>query len=120
LALVLDRGDSTLLAPVNRVLRSSLEPDLVAWAGEVRLGGKVGGLELLRSHISELVDTNGVGVKALFVLSIVLVDESEVLLEDEEADVLLSIFVLLVEFKLELAEKVLFRDLGLHSRGNCD
>eukprot|EP00047_Mylnosiga_fluctuans_P019227 m.80297 g.80297 ORF g.80297 m.80297 type:complete len:442 (-) comp8035_c0_seq2:29-1354(-) len=110
LALVLDGGDGTLGAPVDITGVDLREGDLVADARGVE-GAEVGGLELSQGEISELVHANGEGVLASLGLSVVLVDVVDVVLEDLEAQSLLSSRVGLAEGGLELGE------LGLHGGG---
>lgn len=90
--LVLDRGDSTLLSPVNsgREGRSGLGTvvghggTIVLWS--LDLGGD-GTLELLVGHVRKVVDGNLVGLGGI---GIVGVDEVNSLLEDLESGLILS------------------------------
>jgi len=103
LALILDRGDGTLSAPVDGASIDLGQHNLMASASGVE-AAQVHGGPLLASHISELVDTNTVGLDTLLKSSIVLVDEGNIVLEDLEAGGLLSTRVSLAIGLLEIGK----------------
>jgi len=113
LALVLNRGNVTLVTPVNRVWDRAVE----GWevGGTLFLAGEGGeaGTVFFVGHVSEVVDAKGETVNVL--VKVVGVDVSKVILEGLELGKLMRIaFVNLVVLLLELTEEL---NISVESHG---